>query len=119
VAADAAKVVWAIGFPFDCTVEGKAVEITSMIDERARVSLLHLVERSITAELLVAELEGVLAAAGGPPELVSQALQQFCIGTVGLSYIPPRTPSNDRYIESFNNRATKGVPQPQPLDDPA
>jgi hypothetical protein len=128
VATDAAKVVWAIGFPFDCTVEGKAVEITSMIDERARVSLLHLVERSITAERLVAELEGVLAAAGGPPEvlrmddgpeLVSQALQQFCIGTVGLSYIPPRTPSNDRYIESFNNRATKGVPQPQPLDDPA
>ena len=53
------------------------------------MSLLHLVERSITAERLVVELEQVFAAAGGPPksaamdngsELVSQALQQFCAG---------------------------------------
>lgn len=58
-------------------------------------------ERSITAERLVAELEGVLAAAGGPPkvlrmdngpEMVSQALQRFCADKVGLSYIPPGTP---------------------------
>ena len=55
---------------------------------------MDLVERSITAERLVAELEKVFAAAGGPPkvlrmdngpELISQALQQFCAGKVGLS----------------------------------
>ena len=75
----------------------KAIKIASMIDEHTRVSMLHLVERSITAERLVAELEAVFTAAGGPPkvlrmdngpELVSQALQQFCDGKVGLSYIP-------------------------------
>jgi DNA-directed RNA polymerase subunit K/omega len=42
-----------------------------------------------------------LAVAGGPPkvlrmdngpELVSQALQQFCKGKVGSPYIPPGTP---------------------------
>jgi putative transposase len=84
-----------------------------MIDEHTRESLLQLVERSITAEWLVAELQGVFAAAGGPlkglrmdnvPEMISQALQQFCAGKVGLSYIPPGTPWNNGYIESFNNR---------------
>ena len=101
VKADAPNVVWAIDFQFDSTVDGKAIKIASMIDEHTRVSLLHLVERSITAERLVAELESVFAAAGGPPrvlrmdngpELVSQALQRFCDGKVGLCYIPPGTP---------------------------
>jgi putative transposase len=116
IEADAANVVWAIDFQFDSTVDGKAVKIASMIDEHTRCSLLNIVERSITAERLAIELEGVFAAAGGPPkvlrmdngpELVSQALQQFCEGKVGLSYIPPGTPWNNGYIESFNNRLRK------------
>jgi putative transposase len=111
--ADAPNVVWAIDFQFDSTVDGKAIKIASMIDEHTRVSLLHLVERSITAERLVAELEAVFGAAGGPPkvlrmdngpELVSQALQRFCGGKVGLYYIPPGAPWDNGYIESFNNR---------------
>jgi putative transposase len=116
VEADAPNVVWAIDFQFDATVDGKAVKIASMIDEHTRLSLLHLVERSITAERLVTELEAVFAVAGGPPkvlrmdngpELVSQALQQFCEAKVELSYIPPGTPWNNGCIESFNNRLRK------------
>jgi putative transposase len=116
VVADAPKVVWAIDFQFDSTTDGKAIKIASMVDEHTRESLLHLVERSITADRLVPELERVFVAAGGPPkvlrmdngpELVSQALQQFCKGKVGLSYIPPGTPWNNGYIESFNNRLRK------------
>ena len=41
------------------------------------------------------------------PELVSQALQRFCDGKVGLSYIPPGAPWDNGYIESFNNRLRK------------
>ena len=87
VAADVPKVVWGLDFQFDSTIDGKAIKIASMIDEHTRESLLHLVERSITAERLVPELQGVFAAADGPPmvlrmdngpELISQALQQFC-----------------------------------------
>ena len=61
-------------------------------------------------------LEKVFTAAGGPPkvlrmdngpELISQALQRFCENKVGLSYIPPGTPWNNGYIESFNNRLRK------------
>ena len=94
VAADAPNVVWALDFQFDSTIDGKAIKMASMIDEHTRESLLHLVERSITAERLVAQLEGVFVAVGGPPRVlrmdngpgpVSQALQRFCDGKVGLS----------------------------------
>jgi transposase InsO family protein len=116
IEADAPNVVWAIDFQFDSTIDGKAIKIASMIDEHTRCSLLHIVEPSITAERLVAELEAVFARAGGPPRalrmdngprLVSQALQQFCDGKVGLYYIPPGTPWNNGYIESFSNRLRK------------
>ncbi|MGW4371923.1 IS3 family transposase, partial [Nocardia takedensis] len=56
IEADAPKVLWALDFQFDSTVDGRAVKIESMIDEHTRESLLHIVERSITADRLVAEL---------------------------------------------------------------
>jgi hypothetical protein len=68
IEADAPNVVWAIDFQFDSTVDGKAVKIASMIDEHTRCSLLNIVERSITAELLVEELKKVFAAADGAAE---------------------------------------------------
>ncbi len=77
--------MWALDFRFDSNVDGRAVKIASMIDQHTRESLLHLVERSITTERLVAELE-VFAVAGGPPrvlrmdngsEMISAVLQAF------------------------------------------
>jgi hypothetical protein len=47
------------------------------------------------------DLEKCFAATGGPPvalrmdkgpEVISQAVQAFCAGKVGISYIPPGTP---------------------------
>ncbi len=81
IEADAPKVVCAIDFQFDSTIDGKAIKIASMIDEYTRESLVDLVERSITAERLVDEFETVFAAAGPPivlrmdngPEFISQA----------------------------------------------
>ena len=116
VHADAPRVLWALDFQFDSTIDRKAVKIASMIDEHTRESLLHLVERSVTAQRLVMELEEVFDRAGGPPmvlrmdngpELISQALQRFCDGKVGLYYIPPGAPRDNGYIESFNNRLRK------------
>ena len=56
VGADAPKALWAQDFQFDSTIDGKAIKITPMNDEYTRVSLLHVVERSIAAERLVTEL---------------------------------------------------------------
>ncbi|XTP38336.1 IS3 family transposase (plasmid) [Mycobacterium sp. TJFP1] len=39
IEADAPKVVWAIDFQFDSTVDDKAIKICSMIDEHTRLSL--------------------------------------------------------------------------------
>ena len=116
VEADAPNVVWAIDFQFDSTTDGKAIKIASMIDEHTRESLLNIVERSITAERLVTELETAFSVAGGPPrvlrmdngpELVSLALQRFCENKTGMLYIPPGCPWVNGYIESFNNRLRK------------
>ena len=116
IEADAPKVVWAIDFQFDSTTDGKAIKIASMIDEHTRESLMNIVERSITAERLVSELETAFTVAGGPlkvlrmdngPELVSQALQRFCQNKTGMVYIPPGCPWINGYIESFNNRLRK------------
>jgi hypothetical protein len=94
IIADAPKVVWAIDFQFDSNTDGKAIKIASLIDEHTREPLLNIVERSITGEDLVDELEKVFATANGPPkvlrldngpEMISQALQQFCDGKAGLS----------------------------------
>ena len=124
--ADAPNVVWAIDFQFDSTIDGKAIKIASMIDEHTRESLLHVVERSITAERLVVELEDAFAAAGGPPEvlrmdngpeLVSQALQRFCENQVGMVYIPPGT-VEQRLHRIVQQPPAQGVPQPQPLEHP-
>ncbi|MGF2944722.1 hypothetical protein [Mycobacterium sp. Lab-001] len=52
-------------FQFDSTIDGKVVKIASMLDEHTRESLLNIVERSITAERLIAELRTCFAAAGG------------------------------------------------------
>jgi hypothetical protein len=97
--------------PLEVVIDGKAIKIASMIDEHTRESLLHLVERSITAERLVTELERVFAAAGGPPkvlrmdngpELISQALQPFRAGQVGLSKsaAPVANSPNQRWVRS-------------------
>lgn len=107
--ADAPKVVWALDFQFDSTVDGRAVKIASMVDEHTRESLLHLVQQSITAERLVAELAKVFAVRGTPrvlrmgngPEMISQALQRFCADRVGMVYIPTvlrrQVPINDDF----------------------
>ncbi|HYB37108.1 MAG TPA: integrase core domain-containing protein [Mycobacterium sp.] len=105
--------MWALDFQFDSTIDGMAIKIASMVDEHTRESLLNMVERSITRERLITQLEKAFAATGGPPkvlrldngpEMISQALQRFCHGKVGLTYIPPGTPWNNGYIESFNSR---------------
>ena len=105
--------MWAIDFQFDSTVDGKAIKIASAVDEHTKQSVLTIVERSIDAPRLVCELQKAFAATGGPPqvlrmdngpEFISQTLRGFCVGRVGLDYIPPGTPWNNGTAESFNSR---------------
>jgi len=92
VVADVPKVLWAIDFQFDSTVDSNAAKIASMTDKHTRLSVLNIVERS-AGERAIAELATFFAAAGGPPkvlrmdngpEFISQALQPFCQRKVGM-----------------------------------
>lgn len=80
--------------------------------------MLDLTARSITGEDLVTALETIIADRGVPvlircdngPELISEALREFCEDLIGIRYIPPSNPTGWRerwcngFIESFNNR---------------
>jgi putative transposase len=53
--------------------------------EHTRESLLNIVERSITAERLIAELERVFAVAGGPPKVLRMDNGETRCATKGLT----------------------------------
>ena len=103
--------VWSIDFQYDVTRDGRAVKIVSMIDEFTRESLIDMVERSIDAEALAKALSTVFAARGVPgvlrmdngPEFISKRLARLCGKRIGMAFIPPGTPWNNGYVESFNN----------------
>ena len=55
--ADAPNTVWAVDFQFDATTDGRPLKIVSIVDEHTRECLGGLVERSITADTLIDELD--------------------------------------------------------------
>lgn len=67
VVADALKVVWALNFQFDSTVDAHKIKIASMVDEHSRMSLLNIVDRSINAERLIEDQPQELAPAPTGP----------------------------------------------------
>ena len=110
--ADAPNRVWAVDFQFDATTGGRPIKIVSIIDEHTRECLGGLVERSITADDLIGELDRLAAQRGHPvvmrcdngPELACAAMSDWAAGRVGLSFIPPGEPWRNGYVESFNSR---------------
>jgi transposase InsO family protein len=127
VDADAPKVVWAIDFQFDSTIDGKAIKIASMIDEHTRESLLNIVDRSITGERLVEELKKVFAAVGGPPkvlrmdngpELVFPSFATVLRWQGRALLYPTRNAVEQRLHRIVQQSSSEGVPQPQPLEHP-
>ena len=79
--ADAPNRVWAVDFQFDATTDGRPIKIVSIIDEHTRECLGGLVDRSITADVLIDELDRLATSRGYPavlrcdngPELASSS----------------------------------------------
>jgi putative transposase len=110
--ADAPNRVWAVGFQFDATTDGRPIKIASIVDEHTRECLGSLVERSITGETLIAELDRLTLQRGGypavlrcdnGPELACAAMTDWAGDHVGLHFIPPGEPWRNGYVESFNS----------------
>ena len=70
VVADVPNRVWAVNFQFDVTTDGRPVKIVSIIDEHTRECLGGMVERSITGEDLIAELDRLAAQRGAFPAVL-------------------------------------------------
>jgi len=110
--ADAPNKVWAVDFQFDATTDGRPVKIVSIVDEHTRECLGGLVERNITGDNLIDELDHIAAVRGYPavlrcdngPELACAAMADWAHERVGLHYIPPGQPWRNGYVESFNSR---------------
>lgn len=80
--------------------------------ERRREGLGGLVERSITGENLINELDRLAGQRGtyptvlrcdNGPELACSAMADWAHGQVGLHFIPPGDPWRNGYVESFNS----------------
>lgn len=111
--ATAPNMVWAIDFQFDSTTDGRLIKILSVIDEHTRECLGGLVERSITAEVLAAELDRLVAVRGtapavlrldNGPEMIAAALAAWAGTRTGMVFIPPGEPWKNPFVESFNSR---------------
>jgi putative transposase len=108
--ADAPNRVWAADFQFDATTDGRPIKI---VDEHTRECLGGLVERSITGEDLITELDRLAAQRGGypgvlccdnGPELACAAMADWAGTRVGLHFIPPES----RGETATSNRLTPG-----------
>jgi putative transposase len=110
--ADAPNRVWAVDFQFDATTDGRPIKLVSIIDEHTRECLTSLVERSVTADALIDELDRLALTRGYPavlrcgngPELACEAMADWAGEHVVLSFIPPGEPWRNGYVESFNGR---------------
>jgi transposase InsO family protein len=122
-AAVAPNLVWAVDFQFDADEQGRPIKICSIVDEHTRECIGGLVERSITADRLTAHLEDLVAVRGAPavlrsdngPEFISDAMAHWAGTRTGLFYIPPGSPWHNGYVESFNSRPPRRVPEHQQL----
>jgi putative transposase len=96
--------------PVDATTDGRSVKIVSIVDEHTRECLGSLVERSITGEDLITELDRLAAQRGSyptvlrcdnGPEMACAAMADWAHNHVGLHFIPPSEPWRNGYVESF------------------
>ena len=107
--------MWAVDFQFDATTDGRPIKIVSIVDEHTRECLGGLVERSVTAGVLIDELDRLavncvatrpFSAAITAPNSSVTAMADWAGERVGLSFIPPGEPWRNGYVESFNSQAS-------------
>jgi putative transposase len=105
--------VWAIDFQFDQTMDGRTVKFLNVVDEYSRVCLAIRVGRRCQAVHVIDTIEELLKLFPAPthlrmdngPEFIAHALQEWCTGSgAGTAYIPPGSPWENPFVESFNGR---------------
>ena len=105
--------VWAIDFQFDQTMDGRRLKLLNIVDEYSRMCMAIRVGRRCKAVDVIDSIEELLNQYPVPthlrmdnsPELIAHALQEWCTGSgSGTEYIPPGSPWENPFVESFNSR---------------
>lgn len=105
--------VWCYDFVKDQTTDGRPLKFLPVEDEYTRECLALEVERSITAEDVIATLTYLFDVRGAPryirsdngPEFIAIAIRKFLADSrVETLYIKPGSPWENAYVESFNSR---------------
>jgi putative transposase len=105
--------VWSYDFVMDLTEEGRRLKMMPVVDEYTRECLSIDVERSITAEDVVASLTSLFCSRGEPtfirsdngPEFIAKAVKQWLEASeVETLYIEPGSPWENAYSETFISR---------------
>jgi len=107
-------VVWAIGFQYDTTADGRQIKLLNIIDEFTRECLAVEVDRSIYADHVVDVLDRIALQRGvqavyvrfdNGPEFVAHAINDWCrFNHTGAVFIDPGSPWQNALIESSNGR---------------
>jgi putative transposase len=110
--------VWSYDFVMDLTEEGRRLKMMPVVDEYTRECLTIDVERSITAEDVVATLTSLFGSRGEPayirsdngPEFVAKAVKRWLEASeVKTLYIEPGSPWENAYSETFISRFSDEV----------
>jgi transposase InsO family protein len=110
--------VWSYDFVMDLTEEGRRLKTMPVVDEYTRECLSIDVERSITAEDVVATLASLFRRRGEPsfirsdngPEFVAKAVKWWLEASgVETLYIEPGSPWENAYSETFISRFSDEV----------
>jgi hypothetical protein len=113
---------WAVDFQFDSTTDGRPVKIVSIVDEHTPECLGGLVERSITSDRLIDELDGLAHDRGYPavlrcdngPELACIAMADWA-GERRARLHPTRPAVAQRLHRIVQRPAPRRMPQHQPV----
>jgi putative transposase len=105
--------VWAIDFMFDETSDCRRLKLCNIVDEYTRETLAIRVDRTCTAEDLIAVIGDLALTRGAPeylradngPEMIAWALRDYCrLAGTNTAYIEPGSPWENPFVESFNGR---------------
>jgi transposase InsO family protein len=110
--------VWAIDFQFDQTMDGRSLKFLTIVDEYSRLCLAIHVGRRCKSVDVIDTIEELLKQypahthlrMDNGPEFIAHALQEWCTGNgSGTAYIPPGTPWENPFVESYELRSTSST----------
>jgi putative transposase len=104
---------WSLDFVSDALSDGRRFRILCVVDDFSREALSTLVDRSLSGQRMVRELDRLIGLRGRPQmivsdngtEMTSHAVLKWCQNTgVTWHYIAPGKPTQNAFVESFNGR---------------